>query len=283
MKNILLIGKTGNLGFEINRYLKDKNYRIFSAVRNPIDQNDFLLTPNKSISLLENIKIDLIINAANRYYVNPNPVEVLQMHESIVGIAKSIYKSNYSCPIIYFSSYLQYLPSQMQPWSDYTNIKSTATEILNLYAKEKQTLALELVLYDNYGGIRKNKFFDLAIEAAVKQKSFSATEGDTVVNLTHITDIVKALEATVRGSLFRETGNNNLSYSIYSSDTLSLKNVVGIIEDVLKVKVPVMWGAIPYRQKEVFEFHITKPILPYFIQENFLANYILYQAKNIFA
>jgi len=274
VKNVLLIGKTGNLGSEINRYFKEKNYRIFSAVRNPIDQNDFLLTPNNPISLPENIKIDLIINAANRYYVNPNPAEVLQMHESIIGIAKSIYSSKFSCPIIYFSSYLQYLPSQMQPWSEYTIIKSTATEIFNLYGKEKQTLALELVLYDNYGGTRKDKFFDLAIEAAVKQKSFPATEGETVVNLTHISDIVKALEATVQGGLSRVTSNNNVSYSIYSSDTLSLKNIVGVIEDVLKVKVPVNWGALPYRKKEIFKFYETKPVLPTFSQNVSLREYI---------
>ena len=280
MKNVLLIGKTGNLGSEINRYFKEKNYRIFSAVRNPIDQNDFLLTPNNPINLPQNIKIDLIINAANRYYVNPNPAEVLQMHESIIGIAKSVYLSKFSCPIIYFSSYLQYLPSQMQPWSDYTIIKSIATEIFNLYGKEKQTLALELVLYDNYGGTRKNKFFDLAIESAAKQNILQATEGETVVNLTHIRDIVKALETTVQGGLSRGTSNNNVSYSIYSSDTLSLKNVVSLIESVLKVKAPVKWGAIPYREKEVFEFYGTKPILPCFLQENFLADYILYRAKN---
>jgi len=275
MKSVLLIGKTGNLGSEINRYFKEKNYRIFSAIRNPVDQNDFLLTPNNPIILPENIKIDLIINAANRYYVNPKPAEVLQMHESIIGIANSIYSSNFSCPIIHFSSYMQYLPSQMQPWSDYTIIKSAATEILNLYGKEKQTLALELVLYDNYGGTRKDKFFDLAIEAAVKQKILPATEGETVVNLTHISDIVKAFEVTIQSGLTRGTSNNNLSYSIYSSDTLSLKNVVGKIEDVLKVKVPVNWGALPYRKKEIFKFYETKPILPTFSQNVSLRKYIL--------
>jgi nucleoside-diphosphate-sugar epimerase len=253
---------------------------VFSAVRNPISQEEFLIKPNVPINLPKNTKIDLIINAANRYYVNPNQDEVLKMHDSIIGIAQSIYLSNLSCPIIHFSSYLQYLPDEMQPWSDYTTIKSEATEIFNTYGKDKQTLAVELVLYDNYGGRRKDKFFDLAIEAAVKQKILPATEGETVVNLTHISDIVKAFEVTIQSGLTRGTSNNNLSYSIYSSDTLSLKNVVGKIEDVLKVKVPVKWGAIPYREKEIFEFYKSEPLIPGFLQENTLSEYILSRMSN---
>ena len=280
MKNVLQIGKTGNLGSEINKYFKEKNYRIFSAVRNPVDKNDFLLIPNNPINLPKNIKIDLIINAANRYYVNPKPTEVFQMHESIIGIAKSIYLSNFSCPIIHFSSYLQYLPSEMQPWSDYTIIKSAATEIFNLYGKEKQTLALELVLYDNYGGTRKDKFFDLAIDSAMKQTDLQATRGETVVNLTHVFDIVKSLESSIISDLFNSINHINHSYSIYSADLHSLKHLVDLIEEVLKVRVPVKWGAIPYREKEVFEFYKSKPLLPRFLQENILKEYILFRAGN---
>lgn len=283
MKNILLIGKTGNLGFEINKYFEEKNYKVFSAVRNPTRRYEFLIKPNEPINLPKNTKIDLIINAANRYYVDPNPEEVLQMHDSIIGIAQSIYLSNLSCPIIYFSSYLQYLPDEMQPWSDYTIIKSNATEIFNSYGKDRRTVTLELVLYDNYGGRRKDKFFDLAIDSAMKQTNLQATRGETVVNLTHVFDIVKSLESSIASDLFNSINNENYSYSIYSADLHSLKNLVDLIEEVLKVRVPVKWGAIPYRGKEVFEFYKSKPLLPRFLQENILKKYILFRASNHFS
>lgn len=280
MKNVLLIGKTGNLGFEINKYFEEKNYKVFSAVRNPTSQYEFLIKPNEPINLPKDTKIDLIINAANRYYVDPNPDEVLQMHDSIIGIAKSIYLSDLSCPVIYFSSYLQYLPDELQPWSDYTIIKSEATEIFNTYGKDRHTVTLELVLYDNYGGKREGKFFDLAIDSALKQTSLQATRGETVVNLTHVFDIVKSLESSITSDLFNSINNKNHSYSIYSTDLHSLKNLVALIEEVLKVKVPVTWGAIPYREKEVFEFYKSKPLLPRFLQENILKEYISSRASN---
>jgi len=280
VKNILLIGKTGNLGFEINKYFEEKNYKVFSAVRNPTSQYEFLIKPNEPINLPKDTKIDLIINAANRYYVDPEPEEVLQMHDSIIGIAQSIYLSNFSCPIIYFSSYLQYLPDEMQPWSDYTIIKSKATEIFNTYGKDRRTVTLELVLYDNYGGRRKDKFFDLAIDSAMKQTNLQATRGETVVNLTHVFDIVKSLESSIISDLFNSINHTNHSYSIFSADLHSLKHLVDLIEEVLKVRVPVKWGAIPYRGKEVFEFYKSKPLLPRFLQENILKEYILFRAGN---
>jgi hypothetical protein len=275
VKNVLLIGKTGNLGFEINKYFEEKNYKVFSAVRNPKSQYEFLIKPNEPINLPKDTKIDLIINAANRYYVDPNPEEVLQMHDSIIGIAQSIYLSNLSCPIIYFSSYLQYLPDEMQPWSDYTIIKSNATEIFNSYGKDRRTVTLELVLYDNYGGRRKDKFFDLAIDSAIKHTDLQATRGETVVNLTYVFDIVKSLESSIASDLFNSINNINHSYSIYSADSHSLKNLVDLIEEVLKVRVPVKWGASPYRKKELFEFYNNKPILPTFSQNTSLRQYIL--------
>lgn len=280
MKKILLIGKTGNLGFEINRYFEEKNYEVYAAVRNPIGPYEFLIKPNEPINLPKNLKIDLIINAANRYFVNPKPEEVLQMNESIIGIAKSIYLSDLSCPIVYFSSYLQYLPDEMQPWSDYTIIKSEATTIFNSYGIDRRTVTLEVVLYDNYGGKRKDKFFDLAIESAMKQTNLKATKGEAVVNLTHVFDIVKSLESYITSDLFNSINNKNLSYSIYSADVHSLKNLVALIEEVLKARVPVTWGAIPYRKKEVFEFYKSKPLLPSFLQENILKEYILFRARN---
>lgn len=274
MKKILLIGKTGNLGFEINRYFEEKNYEVYAAVRNPIGPYEFLIKPNEPISLPKNLKIDLIINAANRYYLNPKPEEVLQMNESIVGIAKSICMSDLSCPLIYFSSYLQYLPDEMQPWSEYTIIKSEGTKIFNSYGIDGRAVTLEVVLYDNYGGRRKNKFFDLAIDAVLKKIDLQATKGETVVNLTHVFDIVKAIEATITSDLFNSINNTNHSYSIYSADLYSLKNLVDLIEEVGKVKVPVKWGTIPYRKNEIFEFYNTKPILPTFFQTTTLRQYI---------
>ena len=275
MKKVLLIGKTGNLGFEINRYFEEKKYEVYAAVRNPISPYEFLIKPNEPINLPKNMKIDLIINAANRYYVDPKPEEVLQMNDSIIGIAKSIYLSDLSCPVVYFSSYLQYLSDEMQPWSDYTIIKSEATEIFNSYGKDRRTVTLEVVLYDNYGGRRKNKFFDLAIDSALKKTNLQATRGETVVNLTHVFDIVKSLEATIASGLFNSINNINHSYSIYSADLHSLKSLVDLIEELLKVKVPVKWGTLPYRKNEIFEFYVTKSILPTFSQTISLRQYIL--------
>jgi nucleoside-diphosphate-sugar epimerase len=279
MRNILLIGSTGNLGSAVKRYLESKEYIVYCAVRKPIYEKEILVSAFEPILLPKGVTIDLIINASNKYYINPEFNQVIQMSETILGLSKSILQSNFTCPIVYFSSYLQFLPDEFQPWSIYTEMKSESSEIMLEYGSDRKSKVFEIVLYDNYGGKRKNKFFDLALSAAISQKLLPATKGESVLNLTHINDIVSNLEVFIReDSLYISSGYNH-SYSIYSSDTFNLKELSKYIENILGVKVPIVWDAIPYRDKEVFKFYNSKPLLPNFIQNIHLKDYIASQVN----
>ena len=193
MKNILLIGSHGNLGAEIKKYLNTEDYLVFVTSKKNSSDGKIYFDGTKPLILPKNLKIDLIINAANEYHVSPNHEETSSMRNATTGIAKNILLSNLSCPILFFSSYLQYLPSELQPWSDYTMMKSEAVEILKEYGKSRKVTTVEITLYDNYGGERKNKFFDLALDSITSKKTLKATDGESVVNLTHIKDIVRNL------------------------------------------------------------------------------------------
>jgi dTDP-4-dehydrorhamnose reductase len=280
MKNVLLIGSGGNLGFELNNFFGSKNYKLFITSKNPARINEIRLENFKPIIIPKNIKIDLIINAANKYYTHPNYDETKFMKNAILGVSQSILESNMDCPIVYFSSYLQYLPRNLQPWSVYTEMKSEATEIIKKYGNEKKTTALEITLYDNYGGKRKNKFFDLALDSIINNVTLNATKGETVVNLTHIYDIVQNLELFVDRNYYSFNKNSHLSYSMQTNDTYNLKDLVIYINKVSKKQVQVEWGALPYRSKEVFQYYNTKPILPSFLQYNTLEAYILSRLNN---
>lgn len=279
MRNLLLIGGTGNLGSAIKTYFENRNYSVYCAVREPNYEQEILVSPFEPILLPKGVNVDLIINASNKYYVNPEFNQALEMKDAILGLSKSISVSNFDCPIVYFSSYLQFLPDEFQPWSTYTEMKSESSEIMFEYSRDRRSKVFEIVLYDNYGGKRKNKFFDLALSAAITQKLLPATKGESVLNLTHITDIVSNLEVLIRDSSSYIYSGYNHTFSIYSSDTFSLRGLITYIENLLEVKVPIEWDAIPYRDKEVFKFYNARPILPSFIQNISLKDYIISQVN----
>jgi nucleoside-diphosphate-sugar epimerase len=279
MKNILLIGSHGNLGAKIKKYFETEDYLIFVTSKKNSSDRKIYFDGTKPLILPKNFKIDLIINAANEYHVSPNHEETSSMRNATTGIAKNILLSNLSCPILFFSSYLQYLPSELQPWSDYTIMKSEAVEILKEYGRSRKVTTVEIILYDNYGGERKNKFFDLALDSIASKKMLKATGGESVVNLTHIKDIVRNLKILIEKDASMFDLKNNFSFSIQTSDTFTLRSLVDYIERVSGKQVLIEWGSIPYRDKEIFQYYETKPILPGFSQKQTLSSYILSHLK----
>ena len=274
MTNILLIGSNGNLGSEIKKCFESTGYNVFVTSRNTNAVEAIFFDGSQQIELPKNLKIDLVINAANEYHFHPKFEEIKSMNKAILGVAQKIFLSDISCPLVFFSSYLQYLPTDLQPWSDYTEIKSKASEFFKEYGKDRNVTTLELTLYDNYGGKRKDKFFDLVLDSINNKKVFKATNGHTVVNLTHVSDIVKNLKSFIENNVLASDKKIDFSYSIRSGETFSLRNLVNYIEEVSNKRVLIEWGSLSYRTKEIFQFYDTKPVLPGFSQVQSVRSYI---------
>jgi nucleoside-diphosphate-sugar epimerase len=271
---VLLIGASGNLGNLIEKFLHGLGHQVYKGVRIQNSPQDILIKEFQKISIPKHVQIDLIINASNKYFVNENSQEIDLMHNTIIGITSSIIQTNIGCPVIFFSTYLQYLEASSQPWSIYTDFKTRSAEMMMRYSKDTSISVLELVLYDNYGGQRQNKFFDLAIDSVSTGKKLLATPGDSILNLTYIWDIINSLTDTLNNNLNSLNQGNLITFSIYSKDTYTLKDLVSIIERVSGKTVPVHWGAQPYRSKEVFEFTPAVPIFPAFVQSKSIIEYI---------
>lgn len=272
--NVLLIGASGNLGSQIEKFLNSLGFKVFRGVKTRNLMQDILVNEFQEILIPNGLRIDLVINASNRYFVNASPQEIELMRNTIIGISASIAKTKLDCPVVFFSTYLQYIKDAKESWSSYTDLKIKSTEIMRIFSEETFTPVLELVLYDNYGGHRKNKFFDLALDSVFSGKELLATPGESVLNLTYIGDIVNSLGAIldVDAPLLQEGGFK--TFSIYSKDTYTLKNLVNTIEVISGKTASVKWGALPYRAREVFEFLPTAPLLPDFVQTKSVVEYI---------
>ena len=274
MSNVLLIGASGNLGSQIGTFLNSQGNKVYRGVKNPNSSWDILINEFQEILIPNELQIDVVINASNKYFINPSPQEIQLMRNSITGISTSIAKTNLGCPVVFFSSYFQYIGDAGESWSSYADLKNTSTEIMRKFSEQKTSTVLELVLYDNYGGHRKNKFFDLALDSVFSGKDLLATPGESVLNLTYISDIVNSLGTilNVDAPLLQEGGLK--TFSIYSKDTYTLKNLVNTIEEISGKTASVKWGAVPYRAREVFEFLPTAPLFPDFVQTKSVVEYI---------
>jgi nucleoside-diphosphate-sugar epimerase len=266
MNKVCLIGARGNLGEVLRVDLISSKY----DVENIVSGDDIADKLNAQ-------KYDLIINAANKYYVQPNKFESREMEEGIIQVAQSIVDSKAKASLIFFSSYLQYLPDRYQPWSEYSILKNRAVEIYRKYAEKNQLRVVEIVLYDTYGGRNKSKFFDLVLKSAATGVPLQATPGASVLNLTHVNEISSSVISLIENTeLFSNNGFFS-TFAIYSNNVFTLKELVFKISQILKINVPILWGEKPYREKEVFQFYKNKPLLPTFFQSTSIDQYILSQ------
>ena len=84
--------------------------------------------------------------------------------------------------------------------------------------------------------------------------------GEQMIDLVHIDDVVAAfLIAAERILNGQVTAHEH--YGVCSGDALSLRELVGKIQEVLGKPLPIKWGGRPYRAREVFRLW-KGPLLP---------------------
>lgn len=246
LSNILVTGSGGNLG----RYFCENSFYkngLHCIQRNDTLSSDFTISPGRAIRLPDNYKPSLIINFANAYFPSANPTQVEIMRSAIVGVSESISETSsiHSIPVISFSSHFQYPPLQLRPWSAYSELKDESVQILETRASS----FVEITLRDNYGGLRRDKFFDLALLANKLGTNLDANQGDSLLNLSHVSDLCRGIDSVI-SQLDAHKAREH--FELKNHNTYTLRELVALIDSTTNRKTSVKWGVMPYREKEVF-------------------------------
>jgi nucleoside-diphosphate-sugar epimerase len=268
-KVIVLIGSKGNIGKVLLDKLHASKFEIAT------------IESSASLDTLYSLKsASLIINSANRYFPNPTEDQILLMEHSIIGLAESIVKeaARLNCPILHLSSYFQYPPKELAPWSKYSEFKNRAVALYQNASNEIGISNFEVVLYDNYGGTRGGKILDLLIESGKKKLAIETTGGESILNHSYIGDIADALKNMIE-EIFTLKDKTVLKWQLRGPNDYTLKQLDGMIMNALGHPTKVIWGAKPYRKKEVFEIWNCAQNWPHFKCTMSLQEYILHEIK----
>ena len=251
---VALLGASGNLGSCLMRR-HDRSLLQLLPVSREIDHaTGFFLDANREIAHSEGLKPDLIINLANYYTPLESSEDILKMEDAILGTAETLTKfiTRYQTPVISASTYLQYAPEDMRPWSRYADLKRQAQERLLDVSVVAASNFADFVLYDNFGGRRRGKFVDELLNSIESGSPLAATPGWQVLNLTHLDDLADGLLRQICMMLSESTSNQKVM-ELKSSYNRTLRGLVDDINEMLEVSLNVNWGSLPYREKEVFE------------------------------
>lgn len=250
---VALFGSNGNLGSRVLNASLSENYILVPVKRNNANESEFYLNPSNELSHKEGIIPDLIVNLANFYSPVENTQNTQEMQQAILGLTSTIMKhvQKHGTRVISASTYFQYAPVNMRPWSKYAEFKHRAQQEMVDCCTKKQTHFTDFVLFDNYGGRLRGKFIDRIIECLISGESIEATQGNQLINLTHIDDIARAFIEEMNRILCTEKPEQSI-YSVKSDYTRTLREVVADMQETTARRIDVSWGSIPYREKEVF-------------------------------
>lgn len=260
---IFITGVTGYIGGRLVDGLLRKKYQVAGLVRSlSVDTNlqihgcklyQYRNNLDSIKDALQDFRPDVVIHLASLFLSNHQSVDIDPLVESNILLSARLYEAMLEVGINKIintgTSWEHYENASFNPVNLYAATKGAAESILDYYSHAKNFTTLNFKLFDSYGsGDSRKKLFFYLREAARNGVTLKMSPGEQLINLVYIDDIIAAYIQTI-SSINRYAGKH--TFGVGAEKLISLKNLVAIYSDVIQRDVPVHFGALPYRDREV--------------------------------
>jgi nucleoside-diphosphate-sugar epimerase len=268
----LVTGASGYIGSHLCEYLLDRGWSVHAILRAgstlSLPRMDRVSTYVDDGSPLDRLigeaRPDVCFHLAG-YFVaqhGADDVERLLADNVLFGtrLVDAIARSSAPCSFINTGSFWQNVGGrQYAPAGLYAATKQAFQDVLQYYASGGGLAVTTLKLFDVYGPRDpRKKLLSLLIDAAKSGLELATTEGNQLLDLVFIDDVVRAF--------FLAFENNGVkganTYSVSSGHPVSVRNLVRIVERVTGRSIRIRWGEVPYRKHEMFEPWNADPAMP---------------------
>jgi nucleoside-diphosphate-sugar epimerase len=139
----------------------------------------------------------------------------------------------------------------------YAASKSSFSLLLEYLSKYYLTVDC-LVLYDVFGpNDKREKLINSLIENASRANRLDMTEGNQILDYIYIDDVVNAFHVAAQKMIEQNENASFNRYAIRSMVSMTLRNYVDLIEEILGCQFDISWGTLPYPP-----YQIMRPWLP---------------------
>jgi len=260
---ILLTGGTGYVGKNLIKEIS-KEHHILLPCRKASKEK-----VNKDISDLENIKVIDIFDTASIKDFDPMVVihlaAYLTSSDEFTKIDKLIdgnirygtfllkqlkeTKFNYFINVGSSSEYFEN-PEELDSAYLYSALKTAFRSVIKHFQKIMGFKWINVIPYTIYGKSEvSKKIIDLIIDSLSSEKPVKMSEGKQKLDFIHISDVIVFFQ-----KLLSELHNLNEDYYEFFVGTgknHSLRELAKMIEIVFGEKTNILWGAYPYREKDI--------------------------------
>lgn len=269
---ILISGGSGFIGSNLAKSFLENGNQVHVLLRSETHLNDSSLkngiirhivasnsSPSEMLELIEKISPNVVIHAATKFVAQHKSSDIDEIIDANVAfgthLLEAVMRSQLRLEFINInSSWQNFQEHQRNARTLYAASKIAFNEILNYFSSVSNFTARSVVLFDTYGPLdTRRKVVDVLIEAAMHKRPLAMSDGYQLINLTHVDDVCDAIKVLAYSNY-----ENLETFQIKSRDTISIRQLVAIIEEISGEKIMVNWGALESRPYEMtFDWNVA--------------------------
>jgi nucleoside-diphosphate-sugar epimerase len=287
---ILVTGATGFIGQNLIKLLLDKDYEIHCIVRinsniSSIDKRAIIFKYDGNIdSLLEYCKderFDGVIHLASLFLSSHTKDNISGLISSNIQFGTELLEASKETNIKWFINtgtfWQNYEDEEYNPVNLYAATKEAFKDIAKYYTETSGLVFTTIKLNDTFGpNDTRNKVFNLWKKIAKSGEALEMSEGEQIIDISYIEDVINAYEILINYLNLDENNEfKNKEFVITNNEKMSLKNLSKIFEEVTNSKLNIIWGARPYRDREVMIPYDNERIVPNWKQKYTLKEAII--------
>lgn len=260
---LVLTGSSGFIGSHLFRDLMSQNVDLLLVTHENLPPALSRGRGVETVSVSESGWLEQVaafeptcfIHAATLFRVRHSAADISAMLRANVEIGTQLVDLAYSMDarfVTLSSAWQRYEGKDNRPVNLYAATKQAFDSIADFYRREGLDLA-RLFLFDVYGpGDTRQKLIPLLMSAAASGQPLNATSGNQIIDLTFVDDVVRAIT-----NIALSDEGLPLVDCVVKSGTMTVRHVADVLSEVIGRPVPVAWGAVPDRPKEMlFEWKL---------------------------
>jgi len=272
MTTVHITGATGFLGTNLCNFFLQSGYEVNAISRTGSEHHlTEFKNPNFRITTYESSQMhasefnispgDTLIHAAssNLPHHMVNQKEMLDVNVGF-GIRLMSLAATIGVKFLNIGTNWQHYKNETyNPVSFYAASKEAHEVFQKYFAQVEGLSAKTLELCDTYGpSDPRDKLIPLLMNVEVDSTPINLTDGNQMIDLVHIDDVVQAIYSIILGW---ENGINSDRMSLSSSRLISIRELVYQCEKVKGFKFPIKWGSIaPQNSRQMHESWAHFPI-----------------------
>jgi nucleoside-diphosphate-sugar epimerase len=264
--NIIVTGSTGFIGKALVKRLLNDGHKIHVIIRPHTDTSvipkgvDYFVDKG-NINDLKNffldIKPDGIIHLASLFLLQHQPEDIDALITSNVLFGTRLLEASAKSGVNWFINtgtfWQHYNNADYSPVNLYAATKQAFEDIAKYYYETQNINFVTIKLNDTFGSNdTRKKIFNLWKSLADSTEPLGMSPGEQIIDISYIENIIDAYILLIEhAQADKEHVYAGQTFCMSANERMSLKELAKMYEEATNSTLNIIWGARPYRDREV--------------------------------